>query len=84
MAKNQPEKFLLTIKDLMRIRGLSRYNSAQEEHQTIRDALSDGKEKKYLTVQEYCTFETLPYDEVIAFLTGDAPHPENGLRNEAA
>lgn len=84
MAKKQPEKFLLSIKDLMRIRGLSRYNSAQEEHQTIRDALSEGGEKRYLTVREYCDYESLPYDEVIAFLTGDAPHPENGLSSEAA
>lgn len=84
MARKRSPKFLLSIKDLMRIRGLNRYNSAQKEHQAIRDVLTQGEtHKKYLTVREYCDYTGLPYSEVQDFLCGESTHPANSL-GEAA
>lgn len=66
-----PKKILFYIADLQRITGFS-YDHAQREHKAIRDALGC---KRHLTVEQYCEFEGLPYDEIYSFLVGDAPHP---------
>lgn len=84
MAKKQPDQILLTVKDLMRIKQTDRYNTARVELRAICDALAQGGKKRYITIKEYCEFESLPYEEVYAFLTGDAPHPSEGLDNKAA
>ncbi len=42
------------------------FRRSQVEHQSIRDAL--GKKGKRLTVKEYCEYEQLDYQEVVAAL----------------
>lgn len=56
----------LTVKDLMRLTGGDNETSAQRTHRTIRDALRKNKRK--LTIQEYCDYEGLNFDEIWAFL----------------
>lgn len=79
MPRQQEPQFLLSIKDLMKIRGLTRYNTAQKEHQAIRNSISPDQPKRYLTIEEYCEHEALPLEQVLAFLNGETAHPENGL-----
>ena len=69
-------KLILEIKDLMKIIGTSRYQTAAKEHRAIRDALGLGK---YLTVRQYCAYAKLPFEEVLAFLLGESSHPETDL-----
>ena len=79
MANRMPDQILLTVKDLMKIKQTDRYNTARVELRAICDALAKGGSKRYVTIKEYCEFESLPYEEIYAFLTGDAPHPAAGL-----
>lgn len=58
----------LEIKQLMQLTGTNSYKSAQKQHKTIREAIAPGKRK--LTIREYCQYEGLNYDEVIAVLKG--------------
>ena len=58
----------ITPKEIQELTGLS-LNKAQQEHQTIRDAL--GKTTKRLTVREYCEYHKLNLEEVIDYLN---PH----------
>lgn len=56
----------LTVKDLMRLTGTNNYFSAAKSHRAIRDAIAPDKRK--LTIQEYCKYEGVVYEEVMAFL----------------
>jgi hypothetical protein len=59
----------ITIKHLMALRGTSNYNTAQREHQSIRDALAKGNQRKLkLTIKEYCEYVVINQDEVIQTL----------------
>lgn len=75
MAQKKTTKLLLTIKDLMKIKGTDNYNTAHLEHKGIRDALGNGKRKRHLTIKEYCDYESLPYEEILAFLKGESLFP---------
>lgn len=55
----------ITPKEIELITGLSR-NRAYLEHLAIRDAL--GKTGKRLTVREFCKYNLLDYDEVVAYI----------------
>ena len=69
-----PGPLLLTIAHIESIRECS-YDAARREHRAVRDALG-GKDKKYLTVSEYCKHVKPPFDQVMAFLRGEGPRPQ--------
>lgn len=56
----------LSVKDLMRLTGSHSYETTRQLHQAIRDSL--GKNKRKLTVREYCLFEQIDFKEVRGFL----------------
>lgn len=56
----------ITVKDLMKITGSNNYNSCGNLHRAIRDSIA--KDKKKLTVKEYCDFEKVDFDYVWNFL----------------
>ncbi|WP_343636308.1 hypothetical protein [Fluviicola sp.] len=55
----------ITPKEIELITGLS-INRARLEHQAIRDAL--GKPGNRLTVREFCEYNLLDFDEVVAYI----------------
>jgi hypothetical protein len=65
-----------TIKDLMFLLGCDSYNSAQRQHKSVRKKLGKKKTHK-LTIREYCDFEELDFDYVLAYLRG-VPPPKAG------
>jgi len=56
----------LTIKDLMKLIGSDSYSSSAREHISIRDSL--GKDKKKVTIKEYCEYEGIDFNYVWDFL----------------
>ena len=56
----------LTIKDLMKITGSYSYDGAGNTHRAIRDAI--GKNKRKLTIREYCAYEGVSFEEIWEFL----------------
>lgn len=56
----------LTTKDLMRLIGTDNEASAGRMHRAIRDAIA--KDKRKLTVKEYCQYERLDFKEIWSFL----------------
>lgn len=66
----------LTVKDLMLLTGCNNVTSAQRSHKTIRDCLRKNKRK--LTIKEYCNYEGLKFDEIWAFLRSN-----NGSNNQS-
>lgn len=56
----------LTVKDLMRLTGTDNETSAGRMHRTIRDAIAKNKRK--LTIKEYCEYERLDFKEIWTFL----------------
>jgi predicted chitinase len=64
----------ITVKDLMKITGSNNYNSCGNLHRTIRDSIA--KNKKKLTVKEYCDYEKVDFEYVWNFLrnTNDKTH----------
>ena len=55
----------ITPKEIELITGLS-IKRARIEHQTIRDTL--GKKGKRLTVREFCTYNLLDFNEIVAYI----------------
>jgi hypothetical protein len=56
----------LSIKDLMRLTGSNNYNSTGNVHRALRDSI--GKNKKKITIKEYCDYENVDFDFVWNFL----------------
>ena len=56
----------LTIKDLMKITGSYSYDGTGNTHRAIRDAI--GKNKRKLTIREYCEYEGVSFEEIWEFL----------------
>ena len=56
----------LSIKDLMRITGSSNYNSCANHHRALRDRIC--KEKKKITIHEYCEHDKIEFTHVWKFL----------------
>lgn len=67
----------LTVKDLMLIIGCDNLRSTQQAHKAIRDALC--KDKRKLTIKEYCKYEGLDFKEIWAFLRNTKT--ENKINN---
>jgi hypothetical protein len=57
---------LITARDIMLITGTMNEDTATREHRTIRDSL--GKVNKRLTVQEYCRYWDLNFEDIVEFL----------------
>lgn len=60
----------LTIKDLAKLTGQD-YNSACRSHLAIRDAIA--KNKKHLTIKEYCAYTKDNFEEIWEYLRGKKP-----------
>lgn len=58
----------LTIKDLMKLTGSYSYSSTAAAHLRIRDAIARNKRK--LTIKEYCEYEVIDFDYVWKYLRG--------------
>ena len=58
----------ITVKDIMKLTGRTNYNSCANLHRAIRESIADRKRK--LTIQEYCNYEKLDFNEVWKFLRG--------------
>lgn len=56
----------LTVKDLMRLTGSDNEASAGRMHRAIRDSIA--KDKRKLTIKEYCQYERLDFKEIWIFL----------------
>lgn len=56
----------ITPKDIQIIHGWQNLRTAQQEHQSVRDAL--GLMPHMLTVKQYCTFKELDLEEVISYI----------------
>jgi hypothetical protein len=56
----------LTVRDLMKVTGSYSYFGTAKAHRNIRDAISLNKRK--ITIQEYCKYEGISFDEIWAFL----------------
>ncbi len=63
----------ITVKDLMKITGSNNYNSCGNLHRAIRDSIA--KDKKKLTVKEYCEYEIVDFDYVWDFLRNENLKP---------
>ncbi len=61
----------LTVKDLMRLTGSNSYEATRQLHKTIRNNIVKNKRK--LTIKEYCKFEGIDYQEVMEFLKREIP-----------
>ncbi len=60
----------LTIRDLMKLTGSESYNSSGNQHRAIRDCLSIGKNKRNLTIYEFCKYEQIDFEYVWKYLRG--------------
>lgn len=66
--------FFITVKDLMVLHSSQSYEAMRRLHHAIRDCLTSernkaiGRTKSFLTIKEYCRFQDLDEQEVIAFL----------------
>jgi hypothetical protein len=59
------ETMFISIMDLAELLNI-RYDSAGRIHRAVRDSLN--KKSKLLSLQEYCDYEELNYEEVLNFL----------------
>jgi hypothetical protein len=62
----------LTVRDLMKVTGSYSYF-----HRNIRDAIAPNKRK--ITIQEYCKYEGVSFDEVWKFLRPEPVKKYNPL-----
>lgn len=65
----------LTVKEYMNLHGIEgdKYRSAAGSHRAIRDAIA--KNKRYLTIREYCEYTKDSFEEVWRFLRpGQEPY----------
>jgi hypothetical protein len=73
----------LTVKDLMLLNGSDSYRSTAKEHQAIRDSLFNDRQQKYrhrnkrkLTIREYCDYMMLEFHEIWRYLRGEIKPPD--------
>jgi hypothetical protein len=80
----------LTIKDLMKLTGCKRYETARKEHQYIRQFKNTAKNtavrlpKHKITIHEYCKYKSINFIEVWQFLRAGQWHPLAEQNNKKA
>lgn len=66
----------LTVKDLMLLLGITKYENARKKHKQIRDALSTGtRSKRLLTIKEYCDYELVSISEIWRVIRPNSRNP---------